>query len=536
MRGFLDYINIFGKGHVREKATVAALAITAGLLGTLSIVLINATVNDGFAFDPLLMAAFVMVATSSVFTKRMAIRKMRAFLEDHIAELRLDLTSGIRNADFPFVEQLEKSEAVTRMTIDARRISRTGDVIIRTYYGAFTLVSSVVYLGWISPLAFVLLMGLFFIGISFTRIYNRYVARVMKKTATEEEVLFQGMEHLVMGIKELKLDRARNDDFFDNRLIPLAGRIRDLRKKALYRIQEGQLVLDALWLSFIGFFFVLNSDGAAGAQVLIVFLFMQGAMIDVIISVPFFIEANVAHRRIGQLQQDVDNRETGIPSSQIGKESPVFETLEVRDIRFDYTDKQGQPIYSFGPVSFDVKSGEITFIIGGNGGGKTTFLKLLLGLYPPLSGYFAVDGRKIRMDEHGHWFSAIFSDFHLFDGIYGVEAIDEGRLASLIDRMGLSSKTAWRGGRFSNTDLSTGQKKRLALVVAFMEDKSIYVFDEWAAEQDAEFRIEFYEQILPELKAKGKTVIVVSHDDRYFHCADHVIKLDYGRVSADGHM
>lgn len=137
------------------------------------------------------------------------------------------------------------------------------------------------------------------------------------------------------------------------------------------------------------------------------------------------------------------------------------------------------------------------------------------------------------MAEYGHWFSAIFSDFHLFNGLYGVSAVDESRLMLLMDEMGLSSKTAWRGERFTNTNLSTGQKKRLALVIALMEDKPVYVFDEWAAEQDSTFRMKFYEEILPELKARGKTVIVVSHDDRYFHCADHLIRLDYGKVSLD---
>ena len=105
------------------------------------------------------------------------------------------------------------------------------------------------------------------------------------------------------------------------------------------------------------------------------------------------------------------------------------------------------------------------------------------------------------------------------------------RVDELLQRMGISGKTAFREGRFSNILLSTGQRKRLALVVSYLEDKPVYVFDEVAADQDPGFRAYFYETLLPELKRAGKTVVMVSHDDRYFHAADRVLQMDYGRLS-----
>nr|VFK18690.1 MAG: putative ATP-binding cassette transporter [Candidatus Kentron sp. LPFa] len=534
MQAFLDYINVLGKGSGRENAIIAALSIIAGLLGAISISLINKSVDNGFTFSFSLMLAFIVTASLSVLAKRFATRKMRSYLEEHIAKLRLDLTSSIRNADFSFVEQLEQGEAVAKMTIDARRISRTGDMIIKAYYGFCILFFTMIYMGWLSPLALILLVGLFVMSVLSVRFHNKHIVQTIEKTASEEEVLFQQIEHLTGGFKELKLDRAMRNDFFENKLLPLVERIRGSRKKTLYRFLESQLILEAMWLSFIGFFFIFNDSAALGAQLLLIFLFMEYSVADIIISLPFFTEANVASRRIQDLQDKVDGS-VSVRPSRARDDQPTFETFKIRDLCFDYTDEQGQPIYSFGPVSFDIAHHEITFIIGGNGSGKTTFLKLLLGLYPPLSGYFAADDKKVRMHEQGHWFSAIFADFYLFNGLYGVDAVDERKLASLMDEMALSSKTVWQGERFTNTNLSTGQKKRLALVIALMEDKPIYVFDEWAAEQDAEFRTEFYERILPELKARGKTVIVVSHDDRYFHCADHVVKLDYGNLSEDRH-
>jgi len=70
----------------------------------------------------------------------------------------------------------------------------------------------------------------------------------------------------------------------------------------------------------------------------------------------------------------------------------------------------------------------------------------------------------------------------------------------------------------------------LALLVSLVEDKELYLFDEWAADQDPEFRDVFYNKLLPELKSRGKLVIVISHDDRYFHKADQIVKLEQGAV------
>ena len=85
---------------------------------------------------------------------------------------------------------------------------------------------------------------------------------------------------------------------------------------------------------------------------------------------------------------------------------------------------------------------------------------------------------------------------------------------------------------FSTTHLSHGQRQRLALLGAYLEDRPIYVFDEWAANQEPQFRNIFYRQILPELKARGKLAVVISHDDRYFDVADRLIRLTSGVLAA----
>lgn len=179
-----------------------------------------------------------------------------------------------------------------------------------------------------------------------------------------------------------------------------------------------------------------------------------------------------------------------------------------------------------------MRAGEIVFIVGGNGSGKSTFLKLLTFLYSPMGGSIKVDGTDIREMDHSHYrnlFSVIFSDYHLFDRLYGVRGVDDRRVQELLEVMEMESKTEWVDDRFTNIDLSTGQRKRLALVTSFLEDKSIYVFDEWAADQDPGFRKYFYEVILQDLKRQGKTIIAATHDERYFDVADRVLKMEYGQ-------
>jgi putative ATP-binding cassette transporter len=232
---------------------------------------------------------------------------------------------------------------------------------------------------------------------------------------------------------------------------------------------------------------------------------------------------------------DADQKVKNNPNTIIQKGFNDFKTIRFDQISFIYADPDGLPNFQIGPVTATVNRGEILFLVGGNGSGKTSFMKLFTLLYLPTSGTILVDEEPI--DDHNiisyrNLFSAIFSDFYLFDKLYGVGDIPEERVQELLKLMGIEHKTGIKNGRFTNINLSTGQRKRLALVMAYLEDKPVYVFDEVAADQDPQFRIYFYETLLPQLKAAGKTLLVVSHDDRYFHVADRILRMDYGQLHA----
>jgi putative pyoverdin transport system ATP-binding/permease protein len=206
-------------------------------------------------------------------------------------------------------------------------------------------------------------------------------------------------------------------------------------------------------------------------------------------------------------------------------------------LSFTYTNADGTPGYRVGPLTAGITAGEILFIQGGNGSGKSTFLRLLTGLYYPQSGDLLVDGKPLQLAQYQRYrsmFSVIFTDFHLFDRLYGLGEVDEGQVEDLLAQMELSDKTSLESGRFTRLNLSTGQRKRLALISALLENKQVIVFDEWAADQDPGFRRYFYEVVLRDLKKQGKTIIAATHDDRFFGVADRVWKMEYGRFVDEG--
>jgi len=187
--------------------------------------------------------------------------------------------------------------------------------------------------------------------------------------------------------------------------------------------------------------------------------------------------------------------------------------------------------FKVGPINYEFNSGEVIFITGGNGSGKSTFAKLLTGLYSPTSGSLIMNGNTVSPNILNEYYSAIFNDFFLFEKLYGVDYTEkENEIKNYLNILQLDEKVEVVNGQFSTTKLSTGQKKRLALLVSYLDDRPIYVFDEWTADQDPEFRLFFYSNLLPDLQNNGKCIIAVTHDDRYFSFADKVIKMDMGKI------
>jgi putative pyoverdin transport system ATP-binding/permease protein len=259
-------------------------------------------------------------------------------------------------------------------------------------------------------------------------------------------------------------------------------------------------------------------------------LFLIGPITSLVQSIPAVTMANAATDNIERLSKVLSER---IDPSATEETLGQFSKIEFQDVTFSYVDQQFGNKFSVGPFNITLEAGEMVFITGGNGAGKSTFLKLFTGLYRPDGGRILLDGKLLDQRRHGAYRSliaAVFTDYHLFRRLYGLPAAD---ISALLRTMEIDHKVNLTGRDFDSLEFSAGQKKRVALIVALLEDRPIIVLDEWAADQDPIFRRKFYEELLPAFKAMGKTVVAVTHDDRYFHLADRRLHMEEGRFSSN---
>ena len=184
-------------------------------------------------------------------------------------------------------------------------------------------------------------------------------------------------------------------------------------------------------------------------------------------------------------------------------------------------------------LNLKVNPGELHAIMGRNGSGKSTLMRVLTALYPPASGSILIDGKKLRPKDYQSYrelFATVFGDFHLSRYLDGVRVFDDELAEELIEKLELPEKVYIQDNAFSDVDLSTGQRKRIALVAAILEKRKVLILDEWAADQDPLFRRKFYREILPMLKNMGITIIAITHDSRFFDASDNQLHMEEGQA------
>jgi putative ATP-binding cassette transporter len=356
------------------------------------------------------------------------------------------------------------------------------------------------------------------------------------------DALFRHFLNLTAGIKELKLHQGRRQAFLEEQLQATALEVEKhgvgAQRAFSSAVSWGQ-VLIFLLIAVVAFalpaFTTVERSVLTGFTFAI--LYMVGPIQIILNSMAQLSRATVAMDRLeatGVQLADAARPEQRLPA---GSASAEWRSLELDAVTHSYYSERDGSTFTLGPVDLSFQPGEIVFITGGNGSGKTTFAKLLTGLYTPESGRVLLDGQAVGdtdVDRYHALFSVVFSDFFLFDSLLGLagEKLDADA-AHYLEVLQLDHKVKVEEGKLSTTSLSQGQRKRLALLTAYLEDRPIYLFDEWAADQDPHFKDVFYHELLPALRARGKTVFAISHDDRYYHVADRLIKLDYGRVVHD---
>jgi len=463
-----------------------------------------------------------------------------AEIEAIIHKLRVRLMDMIRRSELLEMEKIGRSRIVAAVTSDTAVLTQASNVLCFTIQGAVLIFFVGLYVAYLSLVAFLLTFVIITGAATIFHYKNKRLSAQKAESAAWERRLFERLIDFLDGFKEVRRNRSRSDDLFDDALAvsKTAANIKIRTQAETFKMIVSTQMAMYILLGAVVFVAPNLSDSLGGASIAkatTALLFVVGACFGLVQSIPVLLNANTAASRIARLEETLEA--TLGPSASLTAVAPKrFERIEMRNIVFRYLDKFSDTAFRIGPIDFSLKAGELVFITGGNGSGKSTFLRVLSGLYPPDSGEVTLDGRPIdnaSRDEYRGLMSAIFFDYHLFQRLYGVPDADPGEIARLLAKFRLTDKTSLSDGEFSTLDLSGGQRRRLALIVSMLEKRPIMILDEWTAEQDPEFRRKFYDELLPEMMQAGATVVVITHDDRYLdelHLPARRIRMDEGRI------
>jgi putative ATP-binding cassette transporter len=531
----------------RDMRTSLRKVVFMSALGGVSNAAILAAINIGaaradagqkaglWAVGLFLVSLFLFIKTQIYVTTTIT-----AEIEAIIHRIRVRLLDHVRRSELLAVEKIGRARIVSAITSDAAVLTQASNMLSFSIQAPVLIFFVALYVAYLSFSAFALSVIIVGFTAAVFHFRSRRLAEERAKAAEQERQLFDRVGDFIDGFKEVRLNAERSNALFDDafEVSRNAANIKiHAQAETFKQIISAQsymyILLGAVVFVAPQFNDTLGGD-AAITKVTTALLYIVGACFGLVQAIPILMNANAAADRMDRLDAEL----RGFAALEEGEIAPLkrFEKIEMRNITFHYVDKFSAVGFQIGPIDFDLRAGELVFITGGNGSGKSTFLHVLAGLYPPDTGEIILDGRRVddsTRDLYRSLMAGIFFDYHLFKRLYGIPEPDPDEVGRLLRQFRLEDKTGLVNGEFRTLDLSGGQRRRLALIVSLLERRPILLLDEWTAEQDPEFRRKFYDELLPELMRAGVTVVVITHDDRYLdelHLPARRIKMDEGRI------
>lgn len=486
-------------------------------------------------------AVLVLIVLASNLASRLLLNRLA---ERAAYELRLHLCRQVLSAPLRHLEETGPHKILAALTQDINTITNAMLTLPVVCINLTIVVGCMIYLGLLSMSVLAGLVVFILIALSSIHLIQRSGQRSFKLAREEWDKLVEHFRALTEGTKELKLHRGRRETFIRDFLqaTALAYRRHDNEGKKIFA--AGSSWTHVLYFLFIGvILFALPDIQHVSLATLSGFtvtaLYLRAPINVLFDAYPIFKRATISLEKVEELGLTLSNFAVEGGAEAELSQGP-WERIDLVGVTHEFYHERDDRRFALGPIDLTVYPGEIVFVTGGNGSGKTTFAKLLTGLYSPVGGEISVGGVAVNdenRDAYRQMFSVVFSDFYLFEQLVGLESPTlDAQAREYLTKLHLDKKVFIENGKLSTVDLSRGQRKRLALLTAYLEDRPIYVLDEWAADQDHVFRDIFYIELLSELKARGKTVIAITHDDRYYHLADRIIKLDEGKLEYDRMM
>lgn len=521
---------------------VIVASLIGGLCGIASIGMVRAmsqaieredilATDLAWPFAGMCLAVLVTAVASSMLLIRLS--------QDAVRRLTLHLCERILQAPLRNLEEVGAARLLAALTEDVFVIAGALNGIPGLCTCIVTLGIGVVYLALLSPQ--LLAATLVFTAFAVTT-YELAVLQARHQLRLGREVrdaVMKDQTNMIEGIKELKLHRPRRRVFFDDMLTADTAKLRNHLVMG-YSIQTVAITWGRL-MFFVAIGLVLfvaphffSVEAAVLSGYMLAILYLMSPLEGILAWLPFLIRAQISLRKIQELGLLIDS--SAQAARPVGQAN--WRRLDLVGATHTYHREREGHDFVLGPIDLSLEPGDLLFIVGGNGSGKTTLAKLACGLYEPEAGEIRLDGQPITEENREAFrqlFTVVFAEVVIFDRLLGIEIPElDTRAKEYLEHLELDHKVTVSNGVFSTTELSKGQRKRLALLTAYLEDRPIYVFDEWAADQDPLFKRVFYKRILPDLKAAGKGVIVITHDDRYFSMADRIITLREGQM-VDGY-
>lgn len=512
---------------------ILLMSVISGIANMLLIVLITSALNSAIELKYLVFY-YTLIFGIYFLARRFVQVNLIRFSRGIVYETRLKLFEKIFSTSYQKFEKIDIGRVYTALNEDVGTIGESTNMIVTLITSVFTAAGVFLYLTsiafWATLLTVLLIGALSVVYYFVSRSTNVYFEKA-RDTRNDFMLLTSNM---IEGFKELSLHRKKKVEYKAD----ISNAADEYRKKistAHIRFVNASLIGESLLIILLGAVVFAIPRLFPGIQIaklmsfVIVLLYLIGPINSILSSVPALMQLKIAWTRIQQflaeLPANLDLKKALRPVEQ------TIQCLEVSGVVFRHGDRNGQHGFAIGPINLTVNSGEILFIIGGNGSGKTTLAKILTGLYEPDEGQLLIDGKTVSAAQLSEHYSAVFSPFCLFEKLYNIDAEKKSEdIRKYLKLLDLDQKVRITENKYSTTKLSGGQRKRLALLQCYLEDSPIYLFDEWAADQDPGYRNFFYRTLLPEMRKAGKIVIAITHDDHYFDVADKVLKMNHGKL------
>lgn len=477
-------------------------------------------------------ALFFAIILIFIWTRRTLSYTIIKLSQSLFWDLRKQILSILLKANYDQVAA-KKNDINTAIVNDINALTQASWFAIDFFSAVVLALSCLAYLATISIVLFIITLATVLTGITVYSLNAQENAARFKVALELENKFLMNFNAMLNGFKEIFLAPLKGWAIYRDNIEPVANMSYTRNTKAHFGMLNNQITGQILFYTLISlvllyFSRALNLAPNQTMGFVFTLLYLLGSIVTIMSLISIFMNASVAYNHIIELRNSLDA--INLPAEK-HLQKQYFKRLTINNLEFHYRElNQG---FSIGPIDLIVEKGDIIFIYGGNGSGKTTFVHCLLGLHDPTAGQISMNGlliTKQNFPEYKAIFSVIFSDFYLFEELFGIDHVDEAKWNYYLSLFEIDNKVKLKGRRFSTIDLSTAQRKRLALIASLLEEKPVLILDEWAADQDPYFRKKFYLEIIPLLKKDGITVIAITHDDRFYHVADKLYRMDEGKL------